>query len=172
MRQGLFLIVVTLALWGCGSSNHGASSNPTNVAYGQLGNMREFGTVLSVNEGDHAVVNGGQQALTNGAASTGAAAASGLFSGILSPLSGAFSSAGSTINANTASPTIDTENELTYVIKKDNGQQVTITQVPDAGEPIIYAGQRAMIQLNGDYLRVYPTDVEAPLQQHVPGGVR
>jgi outer membrane lipoprotein SlyB len=152
-------LAVCLLLLTCGCSPPGSG----NTLYGQMVNTREFGTVVSVNQGMGFTVTNLDGAITGGVLATAgdAAGAAVSSSSMLSPFSGTFSSIGNLFGSNyntTATP--DTVTHLEYVIDKDNGQRVTIAQVPEAEEIILYPGQRAMIQSNGKYLRVYPGDVE------------
>jgi hypothetical protein len=97
------------------SCSHGDSGNPL---YGQLENIREFGTVISVQQGTTTSVNAAGSASLNAAAGTG----SSLF-GIGNQ------SGGNTMNGPTLSA--GTINTLHYVIQKQNGEIIHIDQEPE-----------------------------------------
>lgn len=142
MKAKSLIIWSALILCGCGNSDKPPEGS--GGLYGQMQNIREFGIVVSVTQSE----NTAPKAIN---------AQSGSF---MQSINGTFTSLKSSLTGEKES----TVSHLHYVIRKDNGQQVTVDQTPDAGEAIIYPGQRVMIQMNGNYIKVYPADIENRLK--------
>jgi len=148
MKPTYLLVMSALLICGCGPEKNPYA--PPSGIYGQISNDREFGVIVSVNQSE-------TPAARNADKAAGVVTGSSSDSGMLSFL-------GNSITSISSSNT-ETISKLHYIIRKDNGQQIAIDQVPDAGEAILYPGQKVMIQANGNYLRVYPADVEERLRQ-------
>jgi len=145
------------------------SMAPDYKLHGQLVNTREFGTVISVDQDAHVAVHNMGAATTTVAGNAAGAAAGNtltaaaggsIFSPLLSPFTSLMGGAGSAANTYSQAPSVGTETELHYVIRKDDGTVVNLDQVPEDGDAILYPGQRCMLQYNGQFTHLYPADVE------------
>jgi outer membrane lipoprotein SlyB len=141
MNRQWIIVIATLLLADCGGPPH---KNDNNL-YGEMENLREYGTVVSVKKGGHLDAKGVHGAVVNNDDKS-------------SP--GIVGSIGNFISSDDSDEKEESITQLEYVIRMDNGKLVTIDQIPDVNESVVYSGQRAMIQMNGKYLRVYPADVE------------
>jgi outer membrane lipoprotein SlyB len=178
MKHRSLLLLGALLLYGCGGDTKDPSG--TNGTYGMMSNDRIFGVVVSVTTETEkpskvpGIVANSAGAATNStlqSAPTGYTSPTGMVSGWFGSFLSSSASSTSSSLTGPSSPN-DATAILHYVIQKDDGAQVKVDQMPAEGDPICYPGQRVMIQANGQYFKVYPTDVEDPLPQHVPGGPR
>jgi len=163
MQTKYLYVLAALMLCGCGSEKNPYSSNGN---YGQMDNRKEFGVVISQSMSNSPNVTGAAGlvgAAAGNAAGTAAnnAATAATSGSILSPLTSMFSFGSST--PATPNSTVDS---IHYVIRKDDGQQIVVDQVPTLDEQLMYPGQRVSIQWNGEYVRVYPADVENRFPNH------
>lgn len=128
----LTAIALSFFLWGCVDSTPPSPAAYNHVAYGQINSTREFGVVVSVKE------------MTKNS----------------SP--GFFASVGNLFSSKDSEPQQSSGNvtAIRYVIDKNDGKRVMITQIPEEGEPILYPGQKVLLHTNGEYVRVYKADVE------------